>query len=145
MADPINLQHQAIIAAEVENPDGTWLNLGTEFRQLSGISFEGEVQMARPGSMAPPEASGSTYTYGDVTMERTIRHGRDSGLVQTIMDRKFARVRGTRSPTDPRGNAGFHRPTGFEGILSGAGESDYDADGNEIHTLSLTIGVDRIG
>lgn len=144
MANPILLQHHALIAISVERADGTWLDLGSEFRELGGIGFEGDSEAIRPGSMAPPEATASTYTYNEIGAQRTLRHGRDSGLVQEVMELQGARVRGTRQPVDAHGQAGLHQPTSFEGVLNGASESDYDADGNEAHTLSLTIVTDKV-
>lgn len=146
MPDTIQLGHHAIVAVEVEQSGGTFLNLGTEFREVTGVGVESETTTARPGSMAPPEKVSGTYQFTDVTLQRTLRHGKDSGLVQTVIGlaQNGARVRGTRSPTDAAGNVGLHKPVGFEGSLSGASESDYDADGNEVHTLSLVVAVDRI-
>jgi hypothetical protein len=145
MPNGILRQHHALLSVMVQRPDGTWLDLGSEFRELSGIGFESEGDdPIRPGSMAPPESAPSTYTYTEITAQRTLRHGRDSGLIQEIITLKGAPVKGTRQPVDAHGQAGLHRPTAFEGVLNSASESDYDADSNDANTLSLSIGVSKV-
>lgn len=145
MADPILLAHQALVSIEVQNPDGTWLDLGSEFRELGGVGFEGETTTIRPGSMAPPENVSGTYTYNGITAQRTMRLGKDSGLFQSLLSRKGARVRGTRQPVDGQGRTGFHDPTSFAGTLNAASEADYDADGNDGYTITVGIATDTLG
>lgn len=143
-------QHQAILTLEVEVHDAAatsgkrWHGLGTEFREWGGVGYESDASSVRPGSMAPPEAVPGTYTLNELTATRTMRLGRDSGLLHLLMDNKNCRYRGSREPVDAQGRTGLHRPTATAGIVTSVTESDYDVDGNEVATLVLTLQPDAV-
>jgi hypothetical protein len=138
-------QSQAVLSLEVEiaDPSATggvrWFDLGSEFREWGGVGYESESTSVRPGSMAPPEPVASSYTLNELTVSRTLRLGRDSGLIQTLLANKNCPFRGSREPVDAQGRTGLHQPTSISGIVTGAVESDYDVDGSDVATIQLTL------
>ena len=114
------------------------------FRSKSGGAKEGENQLVRPGGMAPPEAFAGTYAFGEVTVGRLMRHGRDSGLVQRAYDLHGERMTVLEQPLDKRGQPGFHRPVTYSGLLNTSTPPEYDADGNDPQTLEMVLTIDTV-
>jgi hypothetical protein len=127
------LTHQAEVRYSLDGRD-----LGT-FRTSDGGGKTSDAQLVRPGGMAPPRAFPGPYSYAEVTANRLLIHGVDSGLVQFCKDHVGWRIKGTIQPLDERGNAGFHQAENVEGVLAGVTTNGYDAAGTDAKVLELTI------
>lgn len=132
------LQHQHSISIVLEGRE-----LGP-FRAREGGGKTSEANLVRPGGMAAPEAFSGPYTYPEMTLRRRLKHGVDSGLYQWVVDRVGDRFAGSDQLLDQRGRAGFHRPTGFGGVITGVVPNDFDADGTDPEVLEFTIQPDSL-
>src|SRR5690349_6921208 len=119
------------------------MNLGT-FQGSEGISKTGENQLVRPGGMAPPEAFAGTWEFGEHTLRRLLRHGTDSGLIQTVMSLQGERFSATIQPLDAKGPPGFHKAVAASGLLNATNAPDLDPDSNDPQELTIVLTIDRI-
>ena len=108
-----------------------------------GGGITGDGIFIRPGSMSPGVAVPAPKGFDTLTVARTLTFGDDSGLVQAVQDRYGMRATIVKQPTDPRGNAGFHRPEGKAGVLTGANGADIDPNGTDPQLLTMTFQVDQ--
>jgi hypothetical protein len=116
------------------------------FREAEAAGKEGAGELVRSGGMAPPRAHAGTYDFTEVTWQLKLDHDNPahSGLVQWFMERVGDRFEGRKQPLDSKGRAGFFRPIVSQGIINGAAEFDFDAEGNDAATLSVTLLPDKI-
>jgi hypothetical protein len=142
------LQHHAKVTVAL-SPDETNLPAGVTagqtwepFRSKSGGGKMSDAVKIRPGGMAPPVAATGTYDYEDLTVQYVAKHGTDSGLLvlfNSLHARRFAVI---VQPLDARGQAGFHKPETYGGVLIGSTPPDIDADSNDAQVLELTFAID---
>lgn len=134
------LQNQALVTV---THDSSGFSFGV-FRTRTGGAKEGDNQLIRPGGMASAEAFPGTHEFGEVTCERLVRHGKDSGLVQRAYDLHAERFTITEQPLDNKKRAGFHRPIAYTGLLNTSTPPEYDADSNDPSVLSMAFTIDGV-
>lgn len=134
-----SLAHQRRVSVRVGERD-----LGGTFRTADATERSADGSTVRPGGMAPGVAMAGPSEYADKAYSRLLEHTTDSGLLQWCMDNIGSRMVAVEQPLDSRGQAGFHQPTTVSGLLIGASESDYDADGTDPWVLTLTMKPDSV-
>lgn len=132
-----------VVHRAVPGRDDADFDLG-EMRTRTGGAKTNEATKIRPGGMADPEAFPGTSDFEDVEVTRLLRLGKDSGLVQKVMDWDGERFDVTHQPTDAKGRTGFHRPIVYTGLANSVAGSEYDADSNDPGVLTLGITIDGV-
>jgi hypothetical protein len=135
------LQHQEKVTVTIgAAPDKKDL----ECRGFDGGGKTNDAAYVRPGAMAPGTAFPGPESYDEATTTYHLKHDVDSGLYQWLLDRVGLRLKAIRQPLDARKQAGFYTPHTYEGVFTGVSESDFDPDGNDPKTLTITFQPDTI-
>lgn len=130
-------QHDARITVEVDGRD-----LGT-FDEFSHPDAGSDISMYRPGGSKHAFATGGLPQMGSGTVTKALVRGDAEGLHRSLLPKRGqARMTVTEQPTDGPGGDPVGDPTIYAGMFESVEISDYDADGNDNRTVTITIQPD---
>lgn len=127
-------QHEARISVQVGGSD-----LGV-FDEFSPPDAGSETGVYRPGGSKHAIATGGLPTIGTATVTKTLLRGDADRLYRRLLpQRGEAAMVITEQPTDGAGGDPIGDPTIYRGLLDSVELSDYDSDGNDNRTVTLTM------
>jgi hypothetical protein len=133
-------QDNALVTAEVQKADGTWLHLGT-FEDRKGGDSDSASVVYNMGGMGVRRALGGRQEPAPITVSR-LYDDAAAGVEEELRALcGGASMTITEEALDNEGNSTGKKLV-WTGILKKAGKGDYNAEGNAAQTLDLEMIVE---